>query len=189
MNNHEIKESEIRNQETKPVKKKKSTLLDWVIQALVLASVFFAVTWWQKKDMLSTEQDNLAPSFSLISMQDQLIQFDPTQQSKKTLLYFFATWCGVCHASIDNIEAIKGSVGDSVNFYAIALDWKTKEEVKGFLAQHDLTIPILLGNQEVWQNYQIGGFPSYYVIDENGKLASKDMGYTTELGMRFRLGF
>jgi len=169
-------------------KKKKSSLLDWGIQAIVLATIFFAITWWQQRDMLSTEQGQMAPAFSLISMQDELIHFDPAKQSKKTLIYFFAHWCGVCHASIDNIEAIKKSLGDSANFYAIALDWKTKEDVETFLAQHDLTIPVLLGNQEVWRNYQISGFPSYYVINKEGKLASKDMGYTTELGMRVRLG-
>lgn len=178
---------ESNKQDPQVVKKKKSKALDWIIQAVVLASIFFAITWWQQRNMLSTLQEQLAPSFSLVSMQDKLISFDPTQQSKKTLIYFFATWCGVCHASIDNIEDIKESVGDSVNFYAIALDWKTKTEVENFLAQHKLTIPVLLGNQEVWKNYQIGGFPSYYVIDKNGKLTSKDMGYTTELGMRFRL--
>lgn len=172
----------------KPAKKKKSIALDWGIQAIILVSIFFAITWWQQRNMLSTEQEQLAPAFSLISMQGELVHFDPAKQSKKTLIYFFAHWCGVCHASIDNIEAIKESVGDSANFYAIALDWQTKEEVENFLTQHDLTIPVLLGNQEVWKNYQISGFPSYYVIDENGKLASKDMGYTTELGMRFRLG-
>lgn len=184
MNNNENKE-----EAPKTVKKKKSSLLDWGIQAIVLVSIFFAITWWQQRNMLSTEQEQLAPAFSLISMQDELIHFDPTKQSKKTLIYFFATWCGICHASIDNIEDIKESVGDSVNFYAIALDWKTKSEVEDFLAQHDLTIPVLLGNQEVWRNYQISGFPSYYVIDKDGKIASKDMGYTTELGMRIRLGF
>ncbi len=169
------------------IKKKKLKLLEWSIQVTLLISIFFAITWWQQRNMLSTEQEPLAPAFSLVSMQDRLIQFIPEQQSKKTLIYFFATWCSVCHASIDNIEDIKTSIGNSVNFYAIALDWQTKGEVENFLAQHELTIPVLLGDQEVWQKYQISGFPSYYVIDKNGKLTSKDMGYTTELGMRFRL--
>ena len=37
-----------------------------------------------------------------------------------------------------------------------------------------------------FNDYQIVGFPTYYVIDEAGNLASKSMGYSTELGMRVR---
>ena len=90
--------------------------------------------------------------------------------------------------SIDNIEAIKQSSKGKINFYLIALDWRSKHEIEDFLAQHELSIPVLLGTQKTSESFKIGGFPSYYVIDRSGILQSKDMGYTTELGMRIRLG-
>jgi thiol-disulfide isomerase/thioredoxin len=169
----------------KPTKKK---LIVWLNQILIFIGIFILITWWQQKDMLSTGTENLSPSFTLVSMDDQVISFEPATLEKKTLIYFFAPWCSVCHASIDNIEAIKESSGEHVNFYIIALDWKSKQEISDFLSQHHLTIPVLLGSRSTSDAFQIRGFPSYYIIDKNGKIKHKNMGYTTELGMRVRLG-
>lgn len=169
----------------KPTKKK---LIVWLNQILIFIGIFILITWWQQKDMLSTGNENLSPSFKLVSMENEVISFDPTKSGNKTLIYFFAPWCSICHASIDNIEAIKESSQDQINFYIIALDWKSKQEISEFLSQHNLTIPVLLGSRSTSDAFQIKGFPSYYVIDKKGKIKHRDMGYTTELGMRVRLG-
>jgi len=166
----------------------KKKLISWFGQSLIFIGIFLAITWWQQKDMLATSSDAIAPSFSLVNMQNDVMQFQPASQTQKTLIYFFAPWCSICHASIDNIEAIKQSADGKINFYAVALDWKSKDEVKAFLKDHNLSMPILLGTQQTQEAFKIRGFPSYYVIDRNGHLQSKDMGYTTELGMRIRLG-
>jgi len=169
-------------------KETKKKLITWINQILIFIGIFLAITWWQQKDMLSTHSDDLAPSFSLVSTDNQVISFDPQAQSQKTLLYFFAPWCSICHASIENIEDIKKTADGKINFLIIALDWKTKAEVVEFIEQHQLSIPVLLGTQQTSDQFKIKAFPSYYVIDSDGLLKSKDMGYTTELGMRVRLG-
>ncbi len=166
----------------------KKKIINWINQGLIFLAIFLAITWWQQKDMLQTSSDILAPSFSLVDMNGDVVQFDPAEQEQKTLVYFFAPWCGVCHASINNIESIKRSSDGKINFYAVVLDWRSKQEVETFLADHDLTMPILLGTRDTSEKYKISAFPSYYVIDRSGILQSKDMGYTTELGMRVRLG-
>ena len=169
-------------------KETKKKIVSWVSQTLIFIGIFLLITWWQQKDMLTTSSHELAPSFSLVNMKGEVMSFNPSEQTQKTLVYFFAPWCGICHASIDNIESIKQSADGEINFYIIALDWKGKQEVEEFLAEHHLTIPVLLGTQQTTNAFKIRGFPSYYVIDSDGLLQSKDMGYTTELGMRIRLG-
>jgi len=169
-------------------KETKKKIISWISQILIFIGIFVLITWWQQKDMLSTSSHELAPSFSLVNMQGEVMSFNPTKQTQKTLIYFFAPWCMICHASIDNIEAIKQSADGEINFYIIALDWKGKQEVEAFIKEHHLTIPVLLGTQHTTDTFKIRAFPSYYVIDSDGLLQSKDMGYTTELGMRIRLG-
>jgi thiol-disulfide isomerase/thioredoxin len=169
-------------------KQTKKKVISWIGQILLFIGIFSAISWWQKKDMLPTSSQELAPAFNLVSMNGEVFNFDPTQQSKNTLIYFFAPWCSVCHVSIDNIEAIRQSAPNQNNFIVIALDWKNKQEVEAFLAEHSLNMPILLGTEQTQLDYKIKGFPSYYVIGKNGLLRSKDFGYTTELGMRVRLG-
>jgi peroxiredoxin len=169
-------------------KQTKKNSLSWVSQILLFVGIFVVISWWQKKDMLPTSSQELAPAFNLVTMNGKVFNFNPKQQTKNTLLYFFAPWCRVCHVSIDNIESIRKSSPDKNNFIVIALNWKNKQEVEAFLAKHSLNMPVLLGTMQTQQDYQIKGFPSYYVIDKNGILQSKDFGYTTELGMRVRLG-
>lgn len=166
----------------------KKKLVSWVGQILLFIGVIVAISWWQKKDMLPTSSQEIAPAFNLVSVNGDVFNFDPQQQSKNTLIYFFAPWCSVCHVSIDNIEAIRKSAPDKNNFIVIALDWKSIQEVEAFLAEHTLNMPVLLGTVQTQKDYKIKGFPSYYVLDKKGVLKSKDFGYTTELGMRVRLG-
>ncbi len=169
-------------------KQTKKKLVSWVSQILLFIGIFVAISWWQKKDMLPTSSQALAPAFNLVSMNGKVFNFDPKQQNKNTLIYFFAPWCSICHVSIDNIEAIRKSAPDKYNFIVIALDWKNKQEVEAFLSDHELNMPVLLGTDQTQLDFKIKGFPSYYVIDKQGILQSKDFGYTTELGMRVRLG-
>jgi thiol-disulfide isomerase/thioredoxin len=169
-------------------KDKIKKIILWLNQILVFIGIFLVITWWQQKDMLNTGSDNPAPSFQLVSMNNQLVKFSPSELQSKALIYFFAPWCGVCHASIDNIEAIKQSTNGEIEFYIVALDWKSKQEISEFLSKHELTIPVLLGTSTTTNAFKINGFPSYYVIGQDGSIQYKDMGYTTELGMRVRLG-
>ncbi|MDH5433234.1 MAG: TlpA family protein disulfide reductase, partial [Gammaproteobacteria bacterium] len=104
-----------------------------------------------------------------------------------TLIYFFAPWCQVCHASIDNLEDIYQSEKDNINIYLVALDWKNLEEILDFLSQHQLSMPVLLGTNQTRSEYKIKGYPSYYLIDSDGKIVSKNFGYSTELGLRVRV--
>lgn len=106
-------------------------------------------------------------------------------QGKITVIYFFAPWCNVCHLSIDNLQNTYLK-NQNIEVIAVALDYSTVEEIKEFNKSHQLTFPIALGNSSVKRDFKIAGYPSYYVLDENNKLLSKSMGYTTELGFYLR---
>jgi peroxiredoxin len=158
-----------------------------LIQWIFLGILWFLLTQWQQKEMLASDHATKAPSFSLRSIKGKQVNFFSKKQNKKILLYFFAPWCAICHASIDNIEEIKRSFKDEIIIYAIALDWKNEQAIHHFLKSHTLSMPILLGTSSVKTNYKISGYPSYYIIGKDGMILSKDKGYTTEIGMRLRL--
>ncbi len=157
-------------------------------QLLLFIGIFMLISWWQKKDMLATHSAELAPAFTLVTVDGETFRFDPQTQNKKTLIYFFAPWCSICHLSIENIESIRQSAPNENNYIVVALDWKNQQEVDAFLAEHTLNMPVLLGTKNTRQDFKIKGYPSYYVINSDGYVKSKDFGYTTELGMRVRLG-
>lgn len=106
-------------------------------------------------------------------------------QGKKTIVYFFAPWCQICHVSIGNLQNIFEK-NEHLDIIAVALDFKDSSEVIDFTKQHQLTFPIALGNEEIKDAFSISAYPSYYVIDEQNTIISKSLGYSTELGLYLR---
>jgi peroxiredoxin len=106
-------------------------------------------------------------------------------QGKTTILYFFAPWCQVCHASIGNLQAIFQK-NEQLDVIAVAMDFTSHEEVMRFTSQHQLTFPIALGNEAIKQAFEISGYPSYYVLNEENVIIGKSMGYSSELGLYLR---
>ena len=167
------------------------SLISFFAQLFLFALIFGAASWWQQRNMLETNSQIVAPSISLPNLQGEtysLIFSDLENDKKQTLVYFFAPWCSVCHFSVDSLEAIKQSGNyPNLEIVMIALDWKTKEEVEAFLSKHKLSMTVLLGNHTTSQDYKITAFPSYYLVSSTGEVVAKDMGFTTQLGIKSRL--
>jgi peroxiredoxin len=108
-----------------------------------------------------------------------------TAFEKTTIVYFFAPWCQICHASIGNLQA-RYQQDQELNVIAVALDFTDPDEVLAFTKQHQLTFPIALGNEAIKQSFEITGYPSYYVINEENMIVSKSLGYSSALGLYLR---
>ena len=159
----------------------------WLFSILLSITVFLGLSWWQQKDMLANGDSVKMPSITLPTLleNDYFLKFNHRQ--KPTLVYFFAPWCRVCHASIENLEAIHQDQSDTLQIVAIALDWRSESEVSEFVSQHKLSLPVLLGTPKIRSDFQIWAYPSYYLISKDATVVSRNIGYTTELGMRWRL--
>ncbi|TYK66963.1 TlpA family protein disulfide reductase [Colwellia echini] len=106
-------------------------------------------------------------------------------QGKTTILYFFAPWCQVCHASIGNLQALYEK-NEHINVVAIAMDYSRTAEVMKFTSKHHLTFPVALGNEIIKHAFEVTGYPSYYVVDKENVIVAKSMGYSSELGLYLR---
>ncbi len=161
--------------------------LSFAIDLAIFLPVLLGIMAWQERNMLPANGNTDAPVYSLTSLDGREFQLGrPT--GKQTLVYFFAPWCGVCHASIDNVEDIRRKKRmNELDVYIVALDWSSRARVERFVAEHELTVPVLLGTEAVGQAYRVDAFPSYYVLDGDGKVIARSRGYSTEIGMRLRL--
>ena len=162
----------------------------WLVlfaEILFATAIFMALSAWQEQDMLSSDSD--IPTLSAPSLEGITYQFPlALNKSKKTLVYFFAPWCNICHLSIGNLNILRSQISEEeVSIIIVALDWKSKAEVEEFIADHDLDFPVLLGNKQWQQQYKIKGFPSYYVLNQQGEVLSRSMGYSSSVGMLRRI--
>jgi peroxiredoxin len=133
-------------------------------------------------DEVITENSDI--SIDLVpTLMDETVSLNA--QGKTTVLYFFAPWCQVCHVSIGNLQSLFQK-NEQLNVIAIALDFTNKDEVRNFTNKHQLTFPVALGNEAIKKVFEISGYPSYYVLNEENVIIAKSMGYSSELGLYLR---
>jgi len=156
--------------------------LRWPLEASVIVVVFVLLSSWLSRHMLETQ--SAAPVARLTSLTGSTIDLDWSgQPSSDTLLYFFAPWCGICRISMPGLGLIPR---DNLQVYAVALDYDSPDQVKTFVREVGFEGEVLLGNPTLRDQFQIQGYPSYYVIDPNGNIQHRDQGFSTPPGLWLR---
>ena len=144
--------------------------------------VFLAVHAWQTRDL---PVDELAPATYLAVLgapDGPGGRLATVVSGEPGIVYFFAPWCGVCRASIGNLDSLvaRGQVAWGM---VVALDYADAEEVRDFIDRSGVSLPVLLGDAQTAADWSIRAFPTYYVIDASGRIDSRSVGYSTWLGM------
>lgn len=174
------------NSFTKAVKSlKKHKWLSILLEVIIIVLLLMLFSWYQNRGTLAAGGKQ-APNFELQSLNGETYQLSEFK-GKKVLVYFFAPWCSVCHMSADNLNDLrKARTDNELEILVVGLSWQSKHELQQFADELELTMPVLMGTEKQMSDYQIKGFPTYFVIDEDGKVTHRSVGYSTELGMRFR---
>jgi peroxiredoxin len=171
------------NKTVKYVKKHKWASI--LFEAIIIVLILLIFSWVQNRGTLAAD-GQLAPDFTLQSIDGknyQLSQF----KGKKVLIYFFAPWCNICHLSGGNLNALRAArADDELAILVVGLSYQNGAEIIQFAEELELTMPVLLGTDRQMSDYKIKGFPTYFVIDEEGRVSHRSVGYSTELGMRLR---
>jgi thiol-disulfide isomerase/thioredoxin len=156
-----------------------------LLNAALFIAVFVAITAYQSRNMLTTG-DQAAPALRGTTLAGERYDLGAASD-RPALVYFFAPWCKICAASAGNLERLR-RWRDEAEFemVAVALDWRTEEEVRNYVARHDLGLTVVLGDTRVARDWQIYAFPSYYVLDSDHRIARRDIGYSSQLGLLWR---
>lgn len=106
-------------------------------------------------------------------------------KGKVVLLTWFASWCGPCHAEAPIMEKEiwqkYRDKGLSVFGVNAGEEEEPEKQARGFVAQHDLTYPVLMDiEDELSQSYNVQAFPTLVVIDRKGIVRYKESGFDQE---------
>jgi peroxiredoxin len=159
--------------------------ISWIFNGAMMIAVFVAVSAFQARNMLDTNRQ-LSPELSAMTLDGN--SFDlASKELRSTVIYFFAPWCQYCSLSSDNLNRLRRLRDeDALRIVAVALDWKDSDEVQRFAERHELNVPVLLGDAAIARDWKVYGFPTYYVLDSQSRVVSRDIGYSTQLGMLWR---
>lgn len=148
----------------------------WIMLAFMLVHA------WQTRNL---PDDDHTPSLELVWLDD--MKADSIMVAGETgVVYFFAPWCFYCRHSIDNLDELVAS-GKLSWARAVALDYGSLDEVREFIRDTGVHLPVLLGSLQTTQDWQIQAFPTYFVIDGDGQIASRSVGYSTKIGLQSRI--
>lgn len=126
-----------------------------------------------------------APPFRLADASGRIEQLTD-YRGKVVLLNFWATDCGGCRLEIPWLVEIDQTfkkrdfavVGISMDISYEDLKNATEAwaKVKPFVASHQITYPILMGDNEAVKRYDIQALPVSYLIDTRGRVAATYVG-------------
>jgi thiol-disulfide isomerase/thioredoxin len=122
--------------------------------------------------------DKPAPLFTLPTLSGQPISLEQLK-GKRIIINFWATWCPPCKAEMPELQAFYKEKPADVELLAINID--QVGDVPEFLAQYDITFPVLIDHEEkVQKDYQILSIPMTYFIDKDGIVRHKHLGAMTK---------
>jgi len=157
----------------------------FLLNAGLIAIVFFGVLGFQSRNMLAAD-GQVAPELRGTTLTGQPYDLQDAG-ARPALVYFFAPWCRICAASAGNLNRLRRwRDADDIEIVAVALDWGTVDEVRDYVERHDLNVNVVLGDTNVARQWQIQGFPSYYVLNSEHRVVRRDIGYSSQLGLWFR---
>lgn len=155
--------------------------LSLLFDVVLILAVFGAIHAWQTRNL---PIDQAAPETVLALLDGSGVE-SAIRPGEAGVVYFFAPWCFYCKTSIDNLDDLVNS-GAVAWGTAVALDYENAAEVSAFVEETGVSLPVLMGDGRTAADWSVRGFPTYYVIDAAGRIHSRSVGYSTNLGMRWR---
>ena len=99
-------------------------------------------------------------------------------KGKPVLLDFWATWCGPCRKATPSVEKVFQQYKDQ-GLIVLGVDGgEERAAVADFLKKTPMAYPaVLSGESTVLKDYQVKAFPSFVLIDADGKIAAYEVGF------------
>jgi peroxiredoxin len=149
----------------------------------LVALVFAAVMAWQTRHLPTGAP---APDFTLRTLSGEQVRLSELR-GKPVVLAFWAPWCGVCEVESSTLSALRGTVGDSAHVLSVAVAYEDEEDVRRFAREHAVDYPVLLGDEALRRDFRVEQFPTTFFVSSEGRLERAAVGYTTRLGLLWRM--
>ena len=152
------------------------------VDVVLIICAFMLVSMWQTRNL---PDDEHTPPLELTWLDDMRAE-SVMVPGQVGVVYFFAPWCFYCRKSIDNLDELVAN-GELDWARVVALEYESLDDVREFIKETGVHLPVLLGSPQTSSDWQIRGFPTYFVIDGDGKIVSRSVGYSTKIGLQTRV--
>ncbi len=162
--------------------------------SFTLLLLFLAWKHWPQyvsNEALMHENFLLSKKFDINTVYDistpiKKIKFSERLENKKTILYFFSTWCFVCKTQLGVIKKIYESrEAKEFNLYGISSE--TLEVLKAYKKNKNIPFPILQDSkEELHELLKVSGYPTTFIIEKDGRISNISNGLDLLLWFKVR---
>jgi peroxiredoxin len=154
-----------------------------------IASLESAAKDKARADLAKTMINQPAPVFALKDLDGKTVSLADLK-GKVVIVDFWATWCGPCKASFPGMQMAVNKYKDDPNVKFLFVDtWENGDNyvpgVKQFIADNKYSFHVLIdekgadGRQsKVVSAFEVTGIPTKFIIDKNGNIRFKYVGYS-----------
>ncbi len=129
-------------------------------------------------DMAASDERPVAPNFALPDLNDNTVRLSASDGQVR-IVDFWATWCPPCRKEIPHFQALHEKYGDQgLKIIGVAVG-EDADVVQRFADRVKMTYLSLLDKTQI-ASQQFGGIqaiPTTFVIDKNGRVYKKYVGY------------
>ena len=149
------------------------------LEICVIILISLALKAWLQRSMI----EGVPPLIQGTTLSGQPFDMQALK-GKPLLVHFWASWCGVCKLEQDSIEAIS----KDHTIITIAMKSGTADEVRHYMQQHQLSFPVINDPEgKITYHFGVRAVPASFIINPAGEIAFREIGYTTNWGLRLRL--
>jgi thiol-disulfide isomerase/thioredoxin len=124
----------------------------------------------------------MAQDFTLQNLAGKNITLSGYRGRKVVILEFWATWCGPCRLTMATLQKFGSNHSQSVEVLSINQQEDPKRVADFIKAMSYTSLHVLLDKDgAVSAAYRVHGIPTMYVIDKEGLLRQKMVGYRPDL--------
>ena len=126
----------------------------------------------------SGNKADLAPDFTIKTIDGKTVSLSSLAQEKPTVLYFFATWCPNCAQNLAAVRNVYPKYADKVNFLAVDLDpGESEAQIASYRQRMNLPgIEFAAAKRDVLASYNVVYTTTKYFIGKDRVILNKGVG-------------
>ncbi|WP_343853062.1 peroxiredoxin family protein [Algoriphagus jejuensis] len=144
---------------------------------------------WGQKDPEAAQvlsKGDLAHDFQLADENGGLVRLSDFR-GKKVLLDFSMINCGWCKIALEQFNKPDYQFAENiVPLYVNPVD--SKEKMDKYRSKVAIPFPVLINAEEIGKAYGVSGYPTFFLIDENGKVEDVVVGFIDEEILKWKKG-
>ncbi|MCA1636452.1 MAG: TlpA family protein disulfide reductase [Acidobacteria bacterium] len=110
---------------------------------------------------------NTIPDFSLKALDGKVVD-KASLKGEVVVLNFWASWCGPCLSEIPGLKELADK--SQAKVVGIALDESGLETIKPFVETHGINYTVLVGSQDLFEQFNGVGIPYTLVLDRSQRI-------------------